>query len=88
MLHAAQAHIDRIILEAFVSGIDSCEDDEARKTRHGFDLYALSVMEEDKAWFVEHRFRSTERARPHPWHGERCRTYGRTPRCWSTVSGS
>src|SRR3954462_4590680 len=29
VLHAASAHIDRIILEAFVAGIDSCEDDEA-----------------------------------------------------------
>ena len=31
VLHAARAHIERIILEAFVAGIDSCEDDEARK---------------------------------------------------------
>jgi len=27
------------------------------------DLYALSVIEGDKAWFVEHRFLSTERAK-------------------------
>jgi acyl-CoA oxidase len=64
VLHAAQAHIDRIILEAFVAGIDSCEDDEARKVLNMVcDLYALSVMEEDRAWFVEHRFLSTERAK-------------------------
>ena len=31
VLHAARAHIERIILEAFVAGIDSCEDDEARR---------------------------------------------------------
>lgn len=64
VLHTAQAHIDRIILEAFVAGIDACEDDEAREILGMVcDLYALSVIEEDKAWFVEHRFLSTERAK-------------------------
>ena len=64
VLHAAAAHIDRIILEAFVAGIDSCEDDEARKILGMVcDLYALSVIEDDKGWFVEHRFLSTERAK-------------------------
>ena len=76
VLHAAQAHIDRIILEAFVAGIDSCEDDEARKILGMVcDLYALSVMEDDKAWFVEHRFLSTERAKAITRGiNERCRT--------------
>ena len=64
VLHAAAVHIDRIILEAFVAGIDSCEDDEARKILGMVcDLYALSVIEDDKGWFVEHRFLSTERAK-------------------------
>jgi acyl-CoA oxidase len=64
VLHAAQAHIDRVILEAFVAGIDACENEEAR-TILGMvcDLYALSVIEEDKAWWIEHRFLSTERAK-------------------------
>jgi len=69
VLHAAAAHIDRIVLEAFVAGIDSCADasvegQEARKILGMVcDLYALSVIEEDKAWFIEHRFLSTERAK-------------------------
>jgi acyl-CoA oxidase len=64
VLHSAQAHIDRVILEAFVAGIDACEDEEARKILTMVcDLYALSVMEEDKAWFIEHRYISTERAK-------------------------
>ena len=64
VLHAATAHIDRIILEAFVAGIDACEDEEAREILGMVcDLYALSVIEGDKAWFVEHRFLSTERAK-------------------------
>ncbi len=64
VLHSAQAHIDRVILEAFVAGIDACEDEEARKILNMVcDLYALSAMEEDKAWFIEHRYISTERAK-------------------------
>ncbi|GAA2782950.1 acyl-CoA dehydrogenase [Mycolicibacterium pallens] len=64
VLHTAKAHIDRIVLEAFVAGIDACEDDEARSILGMVcDLYALSVIEDDKAWFIEHRFLSTERAK-------------------------
>ncbi len=64
VLHTAKAHIDRIVLEAFVAGIEACEDDEARNILGMVcDLYALSVIEDDKAWFIEHRFLSTERAK-------------------------
>ncbi len=64
VLHAAQAHIDRVVLEAFVAGIESCPDREARELLGVVcDLYALSVIEEDKAWFIEHRYLSTERAK-------------------------
>jgi acyl-CoA oxidase len=76
VLHAAKAHIDRIILEAFVAGIDSCEDDEAGKILDLVcDLYALSVIEDDRAWFMEHQFLSTERAKAVTRGiNERCRT--------------
>ncbi|BBZ76626.1 acyl-CoA oxidase [Mycolicibacterium anyangense] len=64
VLHTAQAHIDRIVLEAFVAGIDACGDPEARRVLSMVcDLYALSVIDEDKAWFIEHRYLSTERAK-------------------------
>jgi acyl-CoA oxidase len=64
VLHAATAHIDRIVLEAFVAGIDACPDEDARELLGIVcDLYALSVIEDDKAWFIEHRYLSTERAK-------------------------
>ncbi|GJF09021.1 acyl-CoA oxidase [Mycolicibacterium cyprinidarum] len=64
VLHAATAHIDRMILEAFVEGIESCQDSEAREILGMVcDLYALSVIEDDKAWFVEQRLLSTERSK-------------------------
>ena len=64
VMHAAGAHIDRIVLEAFVAGIDSCEDADARALLELVcDLYALSVIEDDKAWYIEHGYLSTGRAK-------------------------
>lgn len=64
VLHAASAHIDRVVLEAFVAGIDGCANEEARELLGILcDLYALSVIEDDKAWYIEHRYLSTERAK-------------------------
>ena len=64
VMHLARAHIDRMVLEAFIAGIDTCEDPEARHILDLVcDLYALSVIEADKAFFLEHRLLSTERAR-------------------------
>ena len=64
VLHAATAHMDRIVLEAFVAGIDTCEDEKAREILGMVcDLYALSVIEDDKSWFMEHRFLSIERSK-------------------------
>lgn len=64
VLHAASAHVDRVVLEAFVAGIDGCPDEQARELLGILcDLYALSVIEDDKAWYIEHRYLSTERAK-------------------------
>jgi acyl-CoA oxidase len=64
VLHAASAHIDRVVLEAFVAGIDACPDEETCELLGILcDLYALSVIEDDKAWYIEHRYLSTERAK-------------------------
>ena len=64
VMHVARAHVDRTILEAFIAGIDTVEDPEARRILNLLcDLYALHVIEADKAFFLEHRLLSTERAR-------------------------
>jgi acyl-CoA oxidase len=64
VMHLARAHVDRTVLESFIAGIDRCEDALAREILEQVcDLYALSVIEADKAFFLEHRLLSTERAR-------------------------
>jgi acyl-CoA oxidase len=55
VLKTAQTHIDRIVLEAFVAGVDRTEDPAAKQLLDAVcDLYALSTLEADKAWFLEH----------------------------------
>jgi acyl-CoA oxidase len=55
VLMTAQTHIDRVVLEAFVAGVDRTEDPDAKKLLDTVcDLYALSTIEADKAWFLEH----------------------------------
>ncbi|MCX5041766.1 acyl-CoA dehydrogenase family protein [Aldersonia sp. NBC_00410] len=64
VLEAARAHIDRVVLEAFVAGIDECEDETAKELLGELcDIYALTVIEDNKAWFIEHRRLSVERAK-------------------------
>ncbi|WP_236789290.1 acyl-CoA dehydrogenase [Amycolatopsis sp. GM8] len=55
ILRAAQAHVDRVVLTAFVGAISRCEDAEAAALLGKLcDLYALSNIEGDRAWFLEH----------------------------------
>lgn len=55
MLEAGRAHTDRTILEAFVEGIGACKDDYIRaKLIKICDLYALTTIEENRAWYMEH----------------------------------
>ena len=45
-------HTSTECVEAFVAGIASCPDEEATKCSSLVcDLYALSVIEKDKAWY-------------------------------------
>ncbi len=55
VLRTAQAHIDRVVLEAFVAGIERAADPGAEALLGTLcDLYALSTIEADKGWFLEH----------------------------------
>jgi acyl-CoA oxidase len=55
VLRTATAHIDRVVLEAFVAGIDRTTDPAAKALLEKLcDLYALWTIEQDKAWFLEH----------------------------------
>lgn len=64
VLLCARAHIDRVVLEAFTAGIARCEDAAAQELlRDVCSLYALTIIEENKAWFMEHNRLSTDRAK-------------------------
>ncbi|GAA1462406.1 acyl-CoA dehydrogenase family protein [Nocardiopsis exhalans] len=64
VLAAGRAHMDRVVLEAFVAGIDRCGDKSTAKLLNRLcDLYVLSVIEEDRAWFLEHERLSTARTK-------------------------
>jgi acyl-CoA oxidase len=55
VLRTAQTHIDRVVLEAFVAAVDKTSDPGAERLLDAVcDLYALSTIEADKAWFMEH----------------------------------
>lgn len=64
MLFVAKAHLERVTLEAFIAGIEACSDPEARSTLERLcSLYALSSINDDRAWFLEHSRISTGRAK-------------------------
>ncbi|MBB6170737.1 acyl-CoA oxidase [Nocardiopsis mwathae] len=64
VLAAGRAHVDRVVLEAFVAGIDRCPEGGTRVLLDRLcDLYVLSVVEEDRAWFLEHERLSASRAK-------------------------
>jgi len=55
VLRLAVAHVERVVLEAFVAGIDGCADpDAAALLGTVCDLFVLDCIEQDKSWFLEH----------------------------------
>ncbi|MFI1993617.1 acyl-CoA dehydrogenase [Actinoplanes sp. NPDC020271] len=55
VLKTATAHIDRITLEAFVAGIERATDPAVKSLLNRLcDLYALTTIEADRGWFLEH----------------------------------
>lgn len=64
ILMAGTAHIDRLVLEAFIDGIAGIEDPDARALADSMcDLFVYTSIEENQAWYIMHRFMSVERAK-------------------------
>jgi acyl-CoA oxidase len=64
LIRAAEAHIDRVVLEAFTAGIARGEEGEAADLlREVCTLYALSTIENDLSWFMGHNRLSIPRAK-------------------------
>jgi acyl-CoA oxidase len=64
LIRCGRAHVDRVVLEAFTAGIARCEDEEAANLlRQVCTVYALSVIEDDLAWFMAHNRISDQRAK-------------------------
>ena len=64
VLEAARAHVDREILEAFTEGIERCEDGNHKLLLNRVcDLYALSTIESERAWYQEHGRISSTRSK-------------------------
>ncbi|MBB3042723.1 acyl-CoA dehydrogenase [Nocardioides soli] len=64
---AARAHVERLVLEAFVDRMRALPDDtpEGNRVALGLlcDLFALSTIEADRAWFMEHGRLSVQRSK-------------------------
>jgi acyl-CoA oxidase len=55
VIAAARAHVERLVLEAFVAKVAGVPPGDLRSAlRLLCDLYALSTIERDRAWFIEH----------------------------------
>ncbi|TNM36231.1 acyl-CoA oxidase [Nocardioides albidus] len=66
VIAAARAHVERLVLEAFVEKVASVPDDsgELKRTLNALcDLHALSGIEADRAWFIEHGRLTTQRSK-------------------------
>lgn len=64
MLYAARVHLERVVLESFAAAIDACPDaDTAAVLDAVCTLYAVSVLEADRGWFLERGRISPQRAK-------------------------
>ena len=55
VIAAARAHVERLVLEAFAAKLAGLDESENKRALALLcDLHALSVIEADRAWFMEH----------------------------------
>jgi len=64
VIKAAQAHVERIVLEAFLDKLDAVDPGPNKDALQLLcDLYALSCIESDRGWFLEHGRLSSTRSK-------------------------
>jgi acyl-CoA oxidase len=64
LLVAARAHVDRIVFDSFAAAVDRTTDPGVRGLLMDvLKLYALSVIEGDRAFFIEHSYLTPGRAK-------------------------
>jgi acyl-CoA oxidase len=64
VLLAATAHVDRLVLEALIEAVAGCEDEPTAALLSAVgDLHALTTIERERAWFMEHNRLSAVRAK-------------------------
>ncbi|MDP3966770.1 MAG: acyl-CoA dehydrogenase family protein [Nocardioides sp.] len=64
VIGAARAHVERLVLEAFVERTAALEDGPEKVALNLMcDLYALSTIEADRAWWMEHGRLTSQRAK-------------------------
>ena len=55
VLRAGRVHVESLVLSAFTAAVSRCDDPDASVLLGRVcDLYALSTIEADRAWFLEH----------------------------------
>ncbi len=64
VIHAARCHMERLVLEAFTEKLEAHPDDPNAETLTAVrDLFGLSTIEADRAWWMEHGRLSSARSK-------------------------
>jgi acyl-CoA oxidase len=64
VIAAARAHVERLVLEAFVQKVTALPDGDLKVAMNLVcDLHALCTIEADRAWFMEHGRLTTTRSK-------------------------
>ncbi len=64
VIGAARAHVERLVLEAFVDKVATLPDGDLKVALNLLcDLHALSTIEADRAWFMEHGRLTVQRSK-------------------------
>jgi acyl-CoA oxidase len=64
VIGAARAHVERLVLEAFVDKVAALPDGDLRSAMSLLrDLHALATIEQDRAWFMEHGRLTVQRSK-------------------------